>query len=79
LIEEHGGAISALSRIGPENEECGIVQDTGERLLLPSELRDAWEQERERAEQERERAEQERARADALAAQLRELGIEPNS
>lgn len=35
------------------------------------------EQERARAEQERVRAEQERARADRLAAQLRELGIEP--
>ncbi len=36
------------------------------------------EQERQRAEQERQRAEQERQRADALAAKLRELGIDPN-
>lgn len=35
------------------------------------------EQERQRAEQERLRAEQERQRADALAAKLRELGIDP--
>lgn len=78
LIE--GGLSGALGlRLVAEGMLIGFYrQDTGERLLLPSELRDAWEQERERAEQERERAEQERARADALAAQLRELGIEPN-
>jgi Uma2 family endonuclease len=35
------------------------------------------EQERQRAEQERQRAEQERQRAEALAAKLRELGIDP--
>jgi Uma2 family endonuclease len=37
------------------------------------------EQERQRAEQEHQRAEQERQRADRLAAQLRALGIEPES
>lgn len=36
------------------------------------------EQERQRAEQEHQRAEQERQRADALAAKLRELGIDPD-
>lgn len=36
------------------------------------------EQERQRAEQERQRAEQERQRADALAAKLRELGVDPD-
>lgn len=79
LIE--GGLSVALGlRLAAEGTLIGFYrQDTGERLLLPSELHDAWEQERERAEQERERAEQERARADALTAQLRELGIEPNS
>ncbi|MEA5421459.1 Uma2 family endonuclease [Spirulina sp. CCNP1310] len=86
LIE--GGLSAALGlRLVAEGRLIGFYrQDTGERLLLASELRDAWEQERaraeqerERAEQERERAEQERARADALAAQLRELGVEPNS
>ncbi|HEY9621004.1 MAG TPA: Uma2 family endonuclease [Crinalium sp.] len=40
--------------------------------------RNRAEQERNRAEQERERAEQERNRADALAAKLRELGIDPD-
>lgn len=37
------------------------------------------EQERQRAEQERQRAEQERQRAEQLAAQLRALGIEPET
>ncbi len=37
------------------------------------------EQERQRAEQERQRAEQERQRAEALAAKLRELGVDPDS
>ncbi|MCW6036756.1 Uma2 family endonuclease [Spirulina subsalsa FACHB-351] len=37
------------------------------------------EQERQRAEQERQRAEQERQRAERLAAQLRALGIDPES
>jgi Uma2 family endonuclease len=36
------------------------------------------EQERQRAEQERQRAEQEHQRAEALAAKLRELGVEPD-
>ncbi len=48
------------------------------RLLATLERAQA-EQERVRAEQERARAEQERARADRLAAQLRELGIEPQA
>ncbi|MCT7964454.1 Uma2 family endonuclease [Laspinema sp. D1] len=39
--------------------------DTGERLLMPDELRVAWQQERDRAE--------------ALAAQLRGLGVEPEA
>ena len=37
------------------------------------------EQERQKAEQERQKAEQERQRAEKLAAQLRQLGIEPES
>lgn len=36
------------------------------------------EQERQRADQERQRAEQERQRAEALAAKLRELGVDPD-
>jgi hypothetical protein len=39
--------------------------DNGERLLMPDELRVAWQQERDRAE--------------ALAAQLRALGVEPEA
>lgn len=46
--------------------------DTGERLLMPEEMRVALEQERERADRERDRAE-------ALAAQLRALGIDPEA
>ncbi|WP_254564535.1 Uma2 family endonuclease [Oscillatoria sp. HE19RPO] len=60
--------------------------DTGERLLMPEELRLAWQQEREqaqlereRAQLERERADRERERAEALAAQLRALGIDPEA
>jgi hypothetical protein len=56
--------------------------DSEENLLLTGkeraeQERQRAEQERQRAEQERQRAEQERQRADALAAKLRELGIDP--
>ncbi len=47
-------------------------RDSGERLLMPEELRLAWQQERERADRERDRAE-------ALAAQLRALGVDPEA
>ncbi|AFY82735.1 Uma2 family endonuclease [Oscillatoria acuminata] len=46
--------------------------DTGERLLMPEEMRVALQQERERADRERDRAE-------ALAAKLRALGIDPDA
>ncbi|AFY82734.1 Uma2 family endonuclease [Oscillatoria acuminata] len=46
--------------------------DNGERLLMPHELLEAWQQERERADREWNRAE-------ALAAQLRALGVEPEA
>lgn len=39
-------------------------EDTGEKLLIPDELAEALEQERQQAEQERQRAEQERQRAE---------------
>ncbi len=59
----------------------------GNLVLLPEEAAQARaeqerlraEQERLRAEQERQRAEQERLRAERLAAQLRSLGIDPES
>jgi Uma2 family endonuclease len=52
----------------------------GNLVLLPEEAAQARaEQERLRAEQERLRAEQERQRADRLAAQLRALGVDPES
>lgn len=58
--------------------------DTAGNLLLWSaeqaeQERQRAEQERQRAEQERQRAEQERQRSDALAAKLRELGIDPDT
>jgi Uma2 family endonuclease len=61
-------------------------QDNGEKLLISTELRQAWraeqersEQERQRADQEYQRAEQERQRADRLAEKLRSLGIDPDA
>lgn len=60
-------------------------EDTGERLLIPSELAVALKREavaRQRAEQEaaqeRAMAERERERADRLAERLRELGVDPD-
>ncbi|WP_013325430.1 Uma2 family endonuclease [Gloeothece verrucosa] len=60
-------------------------EDNGEKLLIPDELREALEQQRQRAElaeqqveQERRRAELAEQRAEQLAAKLRELGIDPD-
>ncbi len=60
--------------------------DTGEKLLIPTELaeqlqqeRQRAEMERQRAEMERQRAEMERQRADQLAAYLREQGVDPDN
>ena len=67
--------------------------DTGDKLLIPTELaekahhesqraeaeRERAESERERAEAERERAEAERERANKLAEHLRSLGVDPDS
>ncbi|WP_265265823.1 Uma2 family endonuclease, partial [Spirulina subsalsa] len=79
LIEDSYSVALGL-RLAVEERLIGFYRgDTGERLLLPEELRVAWQQERERAEQERERAEQERERAEVLAAQLRALGVEPDA
>ncbi|WP_404786640.1 Uma2 family endonuclease [Altericista sp. CCNU0014] len=57
---------------------------TGKRLLMPAELGQALEQERQlanqerqRAEQEQQRAEQERQHAERLKEQLKALGVEP--
>ena len=64
-------------------EPQGLRLPTGDELARQAEEwaeqeRERAEQERERAEQERERAEQERRRAAALAARLRELGVDPD-
>lgn len=53
--------------------------DTGDKLLIPTELAALATQERQRAAQERQRAEQERQRAERLAARLRALGVDPES
>jgi Uma2 family endonuclease len=81
-------------RLVVEGKLIGFYREnTGEKLLIPEELWAAWqeaqevaERERQRAEQaekiaERERqiAEQERQRAEQLVAQLRALGIEPET
>jgi Uma2 family endonuclease len=61
-------------------------EDTGEKLMIPDELVQALQQERQRVEQERQRAEQERQRAEQaesqvekLKAQLKALGVEPEA
>ncbi|MGH1397186.1 MAG: Uma2 family endonuclease [Trichormus sp.] len=72
-------------RVTVEGELLGFYRlDTGEKLLIPTELaeqlqqeRQRTEQERQRAEQERQRAEQERQRADRLAEYLRTQEIDP--
>jgi hypothetical protein len=60
--------------------------DTGDKLLIPTELAEKAhyesqraETERERAEAERQRAESERERANKLAEYLRSLGVDPDS
>ena len=63
----------------PEEALLGLYRhDTGEKLLLPSEVTEALRQEQQRAEQEQQRAEQERQRAERLAEQLRQLGVDPD-
>jgi Uma2 family endonuclease len=66
--------------------ELSLFHPDGRKFLPPAELdrelaqeRERAAQERERAAQERERAAQERERAEALAAKLRELGVDPDS
>jgi predicted nucleic acid-binding protein len=56
----------------PEEALLGLYRrDTGEKLLLPSEVTEALRQEQQRPEQERQRAER-------LAEQLRQLGVDPD-
>jgi Uma2 family endonuclease len=67
-------------RVAVEGELLGFYRlDTGEKLLIPTELAEQLQQERQRANQERQRAEQERQRADKLAEYLRSLGVDPDS
>ncbi|MBE9050313.1 Uma2 family endonuclease [Nostocales cyanobacterium LEGE 11386] len=67
-------------RVAVEKELLRFYRlDTGDKLLIPTELAELAEQERQRAEQERQRADQERQRAEKLAEHLRSLGIDPDS
>jgi Uma2 family endonuclease len=59
--------------------ELAVYDPHNRRLLTYEEVEAAWSQAEQRAEQERQRAEQERQRAERLAAQLRALGIEPET
>lgn len=61
--------------LGREREWLYWFDQQGNRLLTPEELA---EQAQTRAEQAQTRAEQAQARADRLAAQLRELGVDPS-
>ncbi|MDD1417646.1 Uma2 family endonuclease [Dolichospermum sp. ST_sed1] len=53
--------------------------DTGDKLLIPTELAEKAEQEYQRAEAERERADEAEMKAAILTQRLRELGIEPDN
>ena len=81
-------------RLEVEDKLIGFYrEDTGEKLLIPEELWSALqteiqrrieavemaEQQRQRAEQAQQIAQQERQRAEQLVAQLRALGIEPET
>lgn len=54
-------------------------RDTGEKLLIPSELAARLAQSEQRAEQAEQRAEQERRAKERLAERLRALGIDPDN
>jgi len=64
-----------LALYRPDNRKFLTMQELEQRA---ADFQRQFEQERQRAEQERQRAEQERQRAEQLAAQLRELGIDPD-
>lgn len=56
-----------------------VFHPTGERFLTMDELAQLHRQTRQQIDAERQRAEAERQRADALAAKLRELGVDPDA
>lgn len=86
LIRDRVSQVLEL-RVTVEGELLGFYRlDTGEKLLIPTELAEKAEQERQRAEMERQRAEMERQRAemerqraDKLAEYVRSLGIDPDT
>jgi len=55
-----------------------LLGPDGRPIRTHEELRQAFEEEQTRADREREKAEQERQRADRLAAELRNLGVDPD-
>lgn len=66
-------------RLVPEAKLIGFYElATGDRLLIPQELRGRWLEASQRAEQEAQRAEEAVRRAETLAQRLRELGIDPD-
>jgi len=67
-------------RITIEGQLLGFYRtDTGEKLLIPTELAEQLEKERDRAEAERQRADAQQQRAERLAEYLRSQGIDPDN
>jgi hypothetical protein len=67
-------------RLQPEDQLIAFYrEDTGEKLLIPSELRQALRQAETQVEQERQRAEQAELRVQQLQERLRSLGVDPES
>ncbi len=67
-------------RITIEDKLLGFYRtDTGEKLLIPTELAEQLEKERDRAEAERQRADAQQQRAERLAEYLRSQGIDPDN
>jgi hypothetical protein len=69
--------------LGIHEQQLRYFSPEGSLVLTPAEAniqeRQRAEQEHQRAEQERQRTEQERQRADRLAAQLKGLGVNPET
>lgn len=81
VVDPTGGWVSPLLgvRFATTPSAVELFYPDGRRFLSFVELGELAEQESQRAERERRRADDERRRADALAAKLRELGVDPDS
>ncbi|WP_019499688.1 Uma2 family endonuclease [Pseudanabaena sp. PCC 6802] len=67
-------------RLEVEDGSIGFYrQDTGEKLLIPSELSEAWQAQKQIIEQERQRAEAAEQEAQRLRDRLLALGIDPDA